>query len=162
LKIRAAGPGDLPFLRETLARAAGWRYEDVDRRLAEHPGVSRYLDGFGRAGDAAVIAEDEFGRSTGAAWYRYFSADEPGFGFVGPDVPELTIAVSPEARGRGTGTALLTALIDHAVKDGVRALSLSVEEDNPAVRLYRRLGFVPAGAHENAITMRLDLIPPAR
>ena len=35
-------------------------------------------------------------------------------------------------------------------------MSLSVEEDNPALRLYERVGFVPAGLVENAWTMRLN------
>ena len=38
----------------------------------------------------------------------------------------------------------------------VGALSLSVEQDNPALRLYERFGFVSVARVGNALTMRLD------
>jgi ribosomal protein S18 acetylase RimI-like enzyme len=67
--------------------------------------------------------------------------DDPGFGFVALDVPELTIGVVAEARGRGIGRRLLERLIADARERGVARLSLSVELDNPAMALYEHLGF---------------------
>jgi ribosomal protein S18 acetylase RimI-like enzyme len=55
------------------------------------------------------------------------------------------------------GTALLDALIVQARQAGVGALSLSVEEGNPAARLYERLGFVRIGRTGSAWTMLLEL-----
>jgi RimJ/RimL family protein N-acetyltransferase len=81
----------------------------------------------------------------------------PGYGFVDESTPELGIAVSPEVRGRGIGRALLASLIEHARAAQLPALSLSVESDNPALRLYERLGFEKVGRVENAWTIRLDL-----
>ena len=75
------------------------------------------------------------------AWYRLFSAEEPGFGFVAADVPELAIGVALEARGQGVGSALLDALLALAREQGFRALSLAVDRQNPAHRLYERKGF---------------------
>jgi ribosomal protein S18 acetylase RimI-like enzyme len=60
------------------------------------------------------------------------------------DVRIMDIALAPEHRGRGIGTALLRALIAEA---GARTLSIHVEAGNPARRLYERLGFRPAGEH---------------
>jgi ribosomal protein S18 acetylase RimI-like enzyme len=62
--------------------------------------------------------------------------------------------VAEEMRGRGVGTALLEALIDKARQDGVPALSLSVEADNAALRLYERLGFTRVACVDDAWTMR--------
>jgi ribosomal protein S18 acetylase RimI-like enzyme len=78
-------------------------------------------------------------------WYRYFSEVEPGFGFIAAHIPEVAVAVAPGSRGRGVGTALLQALADRARREGLSALSLSVEEGNQAVRLYERIGFNPVG-----------------
>lgn len=121
-----------------------------------NPQHGRYLDGWMREGDAGVVAVDG-DLAIGAAWYRRFSADEPGYGFLDEATPEISIAVDSGHRGRGVGTALLRALCDRAAHDGLAALSLSVERDNPALRIYRRLGFVEVEGTADACTMRLDL-----
>ena len=95
----------------------------------------------GRPGDAGVVAVTADGARLGAAWYRLFSAEEPGWGFIAVDVPELAMGVVPEARGRGIGGALLDALLAVARDQGFRALSLAVDRQNPAHRLYERKGF---------------------
>jgi ribosomal protein S18 acetylase RimI-like enzyme len=49
----------------------------------------------------------------------------------------------PEYRGKGLGAALLRDLMDEAAAAG-KAVSIHVEKFNPAMRLYRRLGFATA------------------
>jgi ribosomal protein S18 acetylase RimI-like enzyme len=142
-----------------LYEAATWRGEprpSIEEVLAR-PEISVYLDAWGRAGDTALIAEDESGKRLGAAWYRLFTADAHGYGFIDSSVPELTVSVRGAVRGRGVGTALLLALIDQAADEGLNELSLSVEKDNPALRLYERLGFKPAADPGDTVTMRLSL-----
>ena len=58
----------------------------------------------------------------------------------------VEIALVPQARGHGIGTSLVRALQSEARSRGI-ALELSVESTNPALRLYRRLGFA-ASAHD--------------
>jgi ribosomal protein S18 acetylase RimI-like enzyme len=53
----------------------------------------------------------------------------------------IDIALLPEHRGKGAGEALLRELMDEAAACG-KDVSIHVEKDNPAMRLYRRLGFV--------------------
>lgn len=146
-----------------LCEAAFWRGEVriPEREAMARRAIAVYMAGWGRPGDRAVVAEERTGRLLGAAWYRYFSEEEHGFGFLSPDVPELTIAVDRAERGRGIGTALLDALIQQAEEDGCGALSLSVEEDNAALRLYERAGFTRIRQVQKAWTMRLDLIRSA-
>lgn len=50
----------------------------------------------------------------------------------------IDIALVPHARGKGFGSAGLRDLIDQA---GDRVVSIHVERMNPALSLYRRLGF---------------------
>jgi GNAT superfamily N-acetyltransferase len=109
------------------------------------PQLRRYFVGMGRPGDAGVVAVTADGARLGVAWYRLFSAEEPGWGFIAVDVPELAMGVVPEARGRGIGGALLDALLALAREQGFRALSLAVDRQNPARRLYERKGFRDAG-----------------
>jgi ribosomal protein S18 acetylase RimI-like enzyme len=161
-RVRAAttGEADAGFLRQMLYEAAVWRAGGqrpaLDAVLSNQK-LSAYVDGWGREDDFGVIAEAEGGRAVGAARYRFFGEDAHGFGFVSATIPEITIGVSPGSRARGVGTTLLAALVEHAQQAQVPAPSLSVEEDNPAVRLYERLGFRRVGRVDNAWTMRLDL-----
>jgi GNAT superfamily N-acetyltransferase len=144
--IRRGGAQDLRFLRDMLHHAYYWR-ERVPGSL-----VSRYVRGWGRPGDTAVVALDG-GFPVGAAWYRIFSADEPGYGFVDEQTPELAIAVVPSQRGKGVGEQLLLALIERARQAGYESLSLSVEPGNPARQLYERHGFRVVDEGAEAWTM---------
>jgi [ribosomal protein S18]-alanine N-acetyltransferase len=149
--IRRGDAIDVPFLRDMLHHAYYWR-EDPE---AAEP-VARYVANFGRRGDAAVIAIENH-RRVGAAWYRLFSADEPGFAFVDERTPEVSIAVVPSMRGRGIGSQLLDALLARARREGYGGLSLSVERENPSIGLYERHGFRPVEAHGDTLTMRASL-----
>jgi ribosomal protein S18 acetylase RimI-like enzyme len=62
------------------------------------------------------------------------------------DIRIMDIALAPAFRRRGIGTTLLRDLIDEASHSEL-ALSIHVEQNNPARRLYERLGFEPAGEH---------------
>ena len=141
-----------------LVEAASWRPGARKRTVTEvaaDPGLARYVEGWGREGDWGLIAEVG-AAAVGAAWWRFFSEDNPGYGFVEPAIPELSIAVAEEIRGRGVGTALLEALISQARLHRVPALSLSVEVDNAALRLYEQLGFTRVACVDGAWTMRRD------
>jgi [ribosomal protein S18]-alanine N-acetyltransferase len=149
--IRPAGAQDLPFLRDMLRHAyyARWGNE------ADVP-LERYVAGWGRPGDDALVAIDEF-QPVGAAWYRLFEQDEPGYGFVDQGTPELRIAIVPSRRGRGLGEELLAALLESARSHGYSRISLSVEPDNPAIRLYEQHGFVKVGERAGTWVMEAAL-----
>jgi ribosomal protein S18 acetylase RimI-like enzyme len=57
-----------------------------------------------------------------------------------------SIAVSPNASGRGIGSSLLAAAEDMACRLGASRLHLEVRADNPtAIRLYERAGYRALG-----------------
>jgi ribosomal protein S18 acetylase RimI-like enzyme len=56
------------------------------------------------------------------------------------DIRIMDILLAPESRGSGIGTILLHDILQSAVGEG-RSVSIHVEQDNPALRLYERLGF---------------------
>lgn len=97
----------------------------------------------------------------GAAWYRLFTPEAPGYGFLDAETPELAIALVYEARGKGVGTQLMHALMTLARKQGHKKTSLGVENNNPgAERLCRRLGFREFGRDEQGSMMVADLTAP--
>ena len=64
----------------------------------------------------------------------------------GPEADVVTLAVDPARWGRGTGTALLSALVAEAARRGCTEVLLEVREDNPRARqLYLREGFAEVG-----------------
>jgi ribosomal protein S18 acetylase RimI-like enzyme len=153
--VRPGGPEDLRFLWEML-------YEATQHSSLSDPAISRYLKGWGRPGDAAVVALDPGdGQKIGAAWYRCYPSDDCGFGFVSAWVPEIAIAVVPNRRGSGVGGALLRKLLDTARSQGFEALSLSTRRDNlAAIRLYERHGFTRLSdidTEHSSWTMKVDL-----
>ncbi len=56
----------------------------------------------------------------------------------------MDIALLPEYRGRGIGSAIMTDLLAAAAK-AHKTIVLHVEPNNPALGLYTRLGFVVTG-----------------
>jgi ribosomal protein S18 acetylase RimI-like enzyme len=160
IRIRTLRPGDVQHVRWALYEAVSW---DPERELPpfevtiEHPQLAMYHRAWGRPGDVGVAAELD-GALAGVAFFRLFTEDEHGHGFVDEETPELGIAVREEFRGRGLGTRLLDELAERARAEGIERLSLSVEAENPAVRLYRRLGYREISRDDTGgIRMVLDL-----
>lgn len=166
ITIRGATLSDLPFLWEMLQESA-FVPDDVRtqrRAQPERPAeLRKYLNGWGRAADTGLVALDEEGEPVGAAWYRQFETGDRGDGILAHrGVPEIAIALVPEARGRGIGGALLDALCRQAAEGGYESLMLSVDPANErALRLYRRLGFVVMETTDDAagtsLIMTIDL-----
>jgi ribosomal protein S18 acetylase RimI-like enzyme len=152
--IRPGGPQDVPFLRDMLRHAYYWRVDRVSE--SGEPPVRRYVERWGRPGDTALIAIQDF-QKVGAAWFRLFTDANAGYGFVDEETPELSIAIVPSRRGSGLGSELLDALLDRARADGYAAISLSVEKGSPAVGLYERHGFERVGDDDGGVTMRCEL-----
>jgi ribosomal protein S18 acetylase RimI-like enzyme len=63
------------------------------------------------------------------------------------EIHVLDIALLPEWCGCGIGSACYRQLMREASHAG-KALTIQVEQGNPARRLYERLGFLPVGAQQ--------------
>jgi GNAT superfamily N-acetyltransferase len=145
LTIRPLTTEDVPFLRRMLVAALFWQerrrwYGPALPLVLLLPQVSMYHRGWGRPGDAGFVAEED-GRPVGAVWYRLFTEEHHGDGYVDPETPELAAAVVDGSRGRGVGRRLFEAIHEHARAEGLRRISLSVDAENPARRLYASLGY---------------------
>ncbi|UOZ04611.1 GNAT family N-acetyltransferase [Amycolatopsis sp. WQ 127309] len=148
MNLREATRDDGNFLTDMLVAAVNWSPEwkkKSRRRVLLAPDTAHYVAGWPRPDDLGVVAEAD-GERVGAAWLRFFTADDPGYGFVAADVPELSIGVVAAWRGRGVGRALLRAVEGGAVEAGIERISLSVERKNFAQRLYLAEGYEVVGA----------------
>lgn len=153
-RIRPALASDEPFLWEMFYQALHVEgQEPYPLDVLSRPHIARYLKDWGGEGDLGFIAVDEGERPVGAVWCRLLKGEEKGFAHLDEQTPELGIAVSPEHRGRGLGTALLAHLLEKA-KELYPAVALSVSPKNRAIELYRRLGFEVVDVRESYPIMR--------
>jgi len=143
--VREAAAADRGLLARATLDNMNWNGPRFTMREVEDtPHFRHYYEGWPSGEDFGLVAEDAKGMAIAVAWLRYFTAEDPGYGFVADGVPELSIWVSTEYRGQGIGGRLLHRIAEVARSRGVTAISLSVEGGNPAARLYARHGFHPA------------------
>ena len=75
------------------------------------------------------------------------------------EIRVVDIALLPEHRGRGVGSALLRGLLAEAAVNG-QCVTIHVEIGNPARRLYERLGFVEV--RDEGVYRFMQWSPPPR
>jgi ribosomal-protein-alanine N-acetyltransferase len=87
---------------------------------------------------------------------------------VADELQLLDLATQPEHRRRGYARALLSELLQYAQREHKRLLLLEVRSSNePAIRLYRSVGFETTGVRrgyysdrdEDALEMRITFDP---
>lgn len=132
------------MLRTACYHNVNWRggeqisYADIDhQRQLRHYHALRP----GR-GDFGFVAEAD-GLVVGVCWVQFFSADDPGYGFVEEEIPELSLSIWSGYRGHGIGRALLVRTLQKARERKLSQVSLSIEEGNPARQLYRSVELTP-------------------
>lgn len=127
---------DLPFAAELYAStrreevaATGWPAEMQEAFLRQQHEAQHKHYSIHYADADWLILERE-----GEAIGRLYLADEPG------QVHVIDISLVPECRGQGIGGAILLDVLDLARSRG-KPVTIHVEKNNPARRLYARLGF---------------------
>ena len=166
MRLRPLTDDDRGLLRDATLANMNWdgpRFEP--EQVDGMPDLAHYYTSFDGArdfGTAAVVDDDDDDNDDGetvlaVAWVVFLPADDPGYGFVADDVPELSITTFPGHRGRGLGAAVLDAVVHEARRRALRGISLSVEDGNRARHLYERAGFRTVGRNGGSDTMLLTL-----
>ncbi|MCM1156524.1 MAG: GNAT family N-acetyltransferase [Roseburia sp.] len=158
LKIRPIRKDEYPLLKDFLYEAI-YLPDDAavpSADILEKPEMAVYIKDFGRTDDLCLLAEVD-GRPLGAIWSRILSGDVKGYGNIGPDVPELAFAVKKDFRRHGIGTKLIKEMLEFLKENGYERVSLSVNKDNYAYHIYRKLGFQVVKVGEEDYLMVLEL-----
>ena len=79
------------------------------------------------------------------------------YGHVDNDTPSLAISVYPEYRGMGIGTNLLERLLISLKECGYLNVSLSVQRENYAVKMYKKAGYRILAETEEEYIMEVKL-----
>ena len=145
--IRPLTGQDEPILWEILyyGLSSSEKGEPPSRDVVRRPEIARYVEGWGGVGDTGFVAHDKKNLALlGAAWLRCPTDKSDA-------LPELALAVKPEHRRHGIGTALLTQLVranpDHST------ISVSLVAGKPVLRLYERFGFKVIKQRPDAVVM---------
>jgi len=75
------------------------------------------------------------------------------YGHIDDDTPSLAISLYKEYRNSGIGTALLREMKELLKKMGYRQVSLAVQKENYAVRMYRKAGFETVSENDEEFIM---------
>ena len=160
MNLRIGSKNDLEFAKEMLYEAFFWDSKMERPNFNEFfqiPEINKLLANWGKIGDKLLIAENDK-ENIGVAWYRLWTKENPSYGFVDAETPELGIGIREEHRSQGIGRRLLNQLIEIAKKNGFKALSLSVDPGNFARYLYESEGFEKVGESGTSWTYKLELI----
>src|SRR5215208_2895491 len=147
--LRPVAPEDQEFLlrvyastrAEELAQVA-WSAEQKAAFVAHQFAAqsAHYAEHYkGMTSDLILVDAAPAGRLLVARWPK--------------EIRIVDVTLLPEFRGGGAGTRLLRDLIDEAAAARKR-LSIHVEVHNPAMTLYRRLGFQPAA--DEGVYVRME------
>lgn len=123
----------------------------------QHPELRFFWEDWGRLGDVGVVAECD-SNPVGAAFGRLFTEQQHSHGFVDEETPEICIGIIETSRGTGLGRRLMVALHDEASAQGIETLSLSVNITNPALGLYRSLGYQELDRDDDSIRMLKSML----
>ncbi|MEM8891215.1 MAG: GNAT family N-acetyltransferase [Bacteroidota bacterium] len=114
--------------------------------------MARYHQDWGKEGDYGIVVQHGE-ENIGAIWVRFFTKENPGYGFVEEGAPEMGIALKKEFRGQGLGRKLIQELFVALKSKGITALSLSTDSRNPAMQLYTSCGFEEVDREEYSVRM---------
>lgn len=153
LVYRTAQEGDRPFLADLYASTRSEELAPLPWSEAEKRAFLRSQfdaqDRHYRAHfpDCAFLVVEEEGGPAIGRLYVDRREDE---------VRLVDIALVPERRGRGIGSRILEGVLAEAARAGL-PVRIHVERDNPARRLYARLGFRAIG--ENGVHLLMERLP---
>ena len=123
------------------------------QNIVELPELRVYYQDFGmKKGDICLVAEAE-NKIVGAVWTRIVN----DFAHIDDSTPSLAIALKKESRGKGIGTRLLNEMLAVLTDSGFLSVSLSVQKENFAVRMYHKAGFAVVRDNGGELVMRKKL-----
>lgn len=139
------------FLYEAIYIPDG--IEPPPKFIIDSPELQEYIVEFGkRKSDKALVAEIQ-GNVVGAIWVRIMN----DYGHIDNDTPSLAMSVNKKYRGLGIGTALLNQLLSVERLAGYSRISLSVQKNNYAVKMYEKIGFTVVDEKSEEYIMAVNL-----
>lgn len=138
------------FLYEAIFIPEGT--EKPSKSIIEQPELQVYVADFGKEDDWCLAAEMKE-KIVGAVWVRIMN----DYGHIDDKTPSLAISLYEEYRNLGLGTALMKEMLQFLKNKGYKQISLSVQKENFAVGMYRKLGFKVVSENDEEYIMVCQL-----
>ncbi len=119
------------------------------KEIIRQPELQVYVAGFGKQKSDICYVAEASGNIVGAVWTRIMN----DYGHVDADTPSLAISLLKEYRNYGIGTELLKQILLRLRAEGYGQVSLSVQKNNYAVGMYRKVGFQIVDENEEEYIM---------
>ncbi|RNC64896.1 GNAT family N-acetyltransferase [Proteiniphilum sp. X52] len=129
----------------------------IPRSVLNIPEINVYIKDFGKLSHDYCLVADLDGKIIGAVWVRVISGAVKGYGYIDDKTPEFALSLFKEYRNKGIGTELMKKMIEHLREKGYKQTSLSVQKENYAVKLYKKLGFEIIAENDEDYLMLLHL-----
>ena len=139
------------FLYEAIFIPEG--FAPPPRSIIKNEDLQVYVRDFGLSPDDKCLVAEADGKIVGAVWSRIME----DYGHVADGVPSIAISLYKEYRNRGIGTELLHQMIQLLRREGYEKVSLSVQKENYASKMYLKAGFDVLRETEEEYIMVLDL-----
>ena len=120
--------------------------------IIEKPELQVYTENFGRKDDYCLVAETD-NKVVGAVWVRIMD----DYGHIDNSTPSLAISLYKDFRGQGIGTALLESMLSLLKSENYEKVSLSVQKENYAYRMYLKAGFEVVDENDEEYIMICNL-----
>jgi ribosomal protein S18 acetylase RimI-like enzyme len=123
------------FLYEAIFVPEG--IEPPTKSIISSPELQIYVERFGESKDDWGLVAEVGGKIVGAVWVRIMN----DYGHIDDETPSLAISLYKEYRGFGIGTAMMKEILALLKSHGYSRVSLSVQKDNYAAKMYLKIGF---------------------
>lgn len=123
------------FLYEAIFIPEG--EERPPRSIIENADLQVYIRDFGSNKDDHAIIAEYNNEIVGACWTRIMN----DYGHVDDETPSFAISLYKEYRGKGIGTKLMKSMLSLLKEKGYKKASLSVQKENYAANMYKKVGF---------------------
>ncbi len=139
------------FLYEAIFIPKGM--DKPPREIINNEELQVYVKNFGDYHDDICLVALLDNKIIGACWTRIMN----DYGHIDNNTPSLAISLYEEYRGKKIGTKLMENMLQLLRKKGYKQISLSVQKDNYAVKMYQRVGFKILHENEQEYIMICDL-----
>lgn len=123
------------FLYEAIFMPEG--IEPPPKTIITSPELQVYVNRFGESKEDRGLVAEVDGKIVGAVWVRIMN----DYGHIDDETPSLAISLYKEYRGLGIGTAMMKDILALLKSNGYKQVSLSVQKNNYAAKLYLKVGF---------------------